>query len=283
MDVKKISPKPRELLYISIPAIVILLIVGWFLGYLYGSKSELSVDSASSWLAAIATAGIAILTFYLAAETIKLRELNQKQIDQLRLDAIKPDVMFALNHNPAAPIFFDFFVSNTGKGTAFEVDLSFEDLSPDHSAEAYKFVVQETLLGYPMLKEGIKSLGTSEERTSSVAKFSFPDLIDKFGDDAVYDLKFHIEINYTDSEGNPYTNHRTICFREFEGITLLGEPSLNKIAKEFEKFNASFKPFSTGHNKPQVITWTQRQLNEYHKDIREKMEKIQAKKNDQQQ
>ena len=91
----------------------------YILGIVTGSQIQLSAiltaDSLSSWVAALATVAIAVLTFILAKETWYLREAQIEQVNSLRKENIRPAVSVTLKNSDIAFNLMMVNLSNLGK------------------------------------------------------------------------------------------------------------------------------------------------------------------------
>ena len=93
----------------------IFLFTGIFIGSYIQGSTDLSGDSISSWVTAIATMVLACLTFVLAKETWYLRENQIKQLEELKRENIRPNVGIQLESSPAGVSFINVKISNLGK------------------------------------------------------------------------------------------------------------------------------------------------------------------------
>jgi hypothetical protein len=151
---------------LSIPIIFIL---GLITGINIEGSITLSQDNMSSWVTAFATVVIAVLTIVLAKETWSLRNIQLIQIEQIRKDAIKPNVDLYLKSSPAAFNFIDVHIINNGTGSAQNVTFSFENKNTKES-EIFKYVVS-LFKKLNILNYGISSLGVNEKRSGFVLNF----------------------------------------------------------------------------------------------------------------
>lgn len=210
----------------------LIFIGGVVLGLSFQTQLELTADSISSWVAALATVAIAVLTFILAMETWRLRAAQIEQIEELRREALRPNVEFYLLPAPASFQFINVHIENNGKGAAKNIKF---EIKPDAIGENEKNERQliAQLLSLNMLHNGVASLGSGKERRSFV--FSFIEYAEKMGD-AVFNIKVSVAISYEDVEGREYKSESLIDFSEFKGISEIGggDPNHN-IYKEIEK------------------------------------------------
>lgn len=222
--------------------IPLIFIGGVVLGLSFQTQLELSADSISSWVAALATVAIAVLTFILAMETWRLRAAQIEQIEELRSEALRPNVEFYLLPAPASFQFINVHIENNGKGTAKNIAF---DINPGAIGENKKNERQliDQLLSLNMLHNGISSLGAGKERRSFV--FSFIEYLEKIGD-AVFDIKIKITISYEDIEGREYKSESLLDLSEFKGISEIGggDPKHN-MYKELEKIRRVFEGAQT--------------------------------------
>ena len=216
----------------------LIFIGGVVIGLSFQTQLELTADSISSWVAALATVAIAVLTFILAMETWRLRAAQIEQIEELRREALRPNVEFYLLPAPASFQFINVHIENNGKGSAKNITF---DIKPDAMGEDAKNerLLITQLLSLNMLHNGIASLGAGKERRSFV--FSFIDYIKEIGD-AVFDIKIKIKISYEDIEGREYKSESLLDLSEFKGVSEIGggDPNHN-MYKELEKIRKVFE------------------------------------------
>lgn len=231
------------LILFSVIVGIIILLLGIALGASLGPEWEYSRTDKATWIAALSTFAIAILTLYLVFETAGLRKLTQQQIDGIRLSSLKPSVDVYLQPSKARLEYLEIYVVNQGQGTAHDVVFSVVD----ESSEACKAIgFNVTLLA--LLKEiglftnGITALGAGREFRSLLIDFTdYNDL----GND-LFGAKLRIVVTCKDSEKNFIENVSTIDLQEFIGITgsssadpLHGiNENLKKISKRIEKITS---------------------------------------------
>jgi hypothetical protein len=207
----------------------------FFLGIVIGNQlqgnSSLTADSISSWLSAIATMAIAILTFILAKETWYLREAQIRQLEELKRENIRPNIGIQLESSPVGMNFVNVKISNLGKGIARNVSIRFLDRSGTEVPKDVDRVV-EKFRKLAIFRQGIQSMGIGQEISSFV--FSFIDLGKELNGD-IFKPYLNIAIDFEDVEGNPYSNSFIIDFSQYEGISELGGNALHQIASEIKK------------------------------------------------
>lgn len=201
-------------------------------GLSLGGNGKLAADTLSAWVGAIATVAIAILTFILARETWYLRLAQIRQIDELKIEAMRPSLEFYILSAQASIHMMNAHIQNNGKGIARNVSFKFYGSSGDVLSSQERAVV-EKFQSLNMLKNGLASLGASKERKSFV--FSFLDLINKNGD-ALFSVKIRASIEFEDAEGRKYASESIVDFSEFKGVSEVGggDPLYN-LYKETEK------------------------------------------------
>lgn len=143
----------------------LIFIGGIVLGLSFQMQLELTADSISSWVAALATVAIAFLTFILAMETWRLRAAQIEQIEELRREALRPNVEFYLLPAPASFQFINVHIENNGKGAAKNIKFHIEPGSIGENEKNEQQLIAQ-LLGLNMLHNGIVSLGSGKERRS---------------------------------------------------------------------------------------------------------------------
>lgn len=209
----------------------LLFILGLVVGNQLQGNATLTADSISSWLSAIATVAIAILTFILAKETWYLREAQMQQLQELKRENIRPNVEVALKSSPVGMNFINVEVSNLGKGIARKTRFTFfgrdgTPLSPLEEVVASKFKK------LAIFNLGIDSIGIGQSISSYL--FSFIDLGKELNGE-VFKPFINIHIDFEDVEGKKYHNEFGIDFAQYEGITELGGDAMHQISREMKK------------------------------------------------
>jgi hypothetical protein len=229
---REIEKSLMPLLVTSMAVIApLLFILGLIVGNQLQGDGILSTDSLSSWLSAIATVAIAVLTFILAKETWYLREAQIAQLEELKRENIRPNVGIQLESSQVGMNFINVKISNLGKGIARKVSFTFFDRQGNQVKEKQNVVVDKFMkLG--IFRLGAESIGIGQIISSFV--FSFIDL-GKDLEGEIFKPYLSISIKFEDVEGNPYTNTFTIDFSQFEGISELGGDPLHEIAKETQR------------------------------------------------
>ncbi len=213
----------------------LLFILGIVVGNQLQGGGSLSADSLSSWLSAIATVAIAVLTFILAKETWYLREAQTQQLAELKRENIRPNIGVQLETSQVGVNFINAKISNLGKGIARKVSFTFFDRYGNQIA-ANQDVVVDKFLKLGSFRLGVESMGIGQVISSFV--FSFLD-IGKDLKGEIFKHYLNIDIKFEDTEGNKYSNTFVIDFVQFEGISELGGDPLHKLASEIQKIRES--------------------------------------------
>ena len=194
-----------------------------------GSQGELSFvsDTLSSWIAALATLCIAVLTVILARETWALRKLQIKQVEGIRKSSIQPNVNISLKSSPQHINLIQVHITNDGNGLAKNIKFNFEN--DNHGAEAVYNFVNEKIEGLSMLVHGLSALPAGDYRSSTL--YNALEISEKF--ENKFEYRARIVIEYEDMEGTKYQTNSMFAFREFEGRSGSGDP-LYKIASSIE-------------------------------------------------
>lgn len=231
----------------------------FILGMVAGSQIQLSsiltADSLSSWVSALATVAIAVLTFILAKETWYLREAQIEQVNSLRRENIRPSVSVTLKNSDISFNLMMINVSNLGKGIARNVSFKFIDKNGAEFSEGENVIVDH-FLRLHIFSNGMHSLGINQKVDSFL--FSFFELKGKLEGDDIFTPFFKIVVSYTDVEGNDYSNELTIDFAELKGITEIGggDP-LHKIAGDLKKLREQLERMTNSSSKKlHVNTYT---------------------------
>jgi hypothetical protein len=247
----------RSLIPLLIVSSVVAAPLIFILGAAFGSQIQISniltADSLSSWVAALATVAIAILTFVLAKETWYLREAQIEQVNELRRENIRPNVSVNLSSSPIDLSFMNIRIQNHGKGIARNIRFSFIDREQKEINLLDSAIVDE-FLKLHVFSEGINSLGLDQKIESFL--FSFYDIKKNVEGSDIFSPYFKIKIHYEDVEGTPYFNELTMDFKEYKGITSVGggDP-LHKIADDIKKLREQFGRVTT-HNRINIDTYT---------------------------
>ena len=260
------------LLMAALGAVVILLI-GIAVGEGAHGNLGFSTDTLSSWVAALATTAIAILTVILAKETWALRRLQLDQIEQIRKDALKPAVSVALRSSRHGLSFMNVHISNKGAGIARNIRFRFVNCNPD--AEDVFNSLQQHIEKLTILSEGISALAAGEELNSFL--FSFIDLTGKYGDRS-FQYFAEVHIDYEDIEGTKYTSVAHWKFREQEGITELGGDPIVTLSDAVGKIEKSIDKLVTGWSRLEANIYTRDDRAQERKDREERFEQMRNSK-----
>lgn len=239
------NEKPKWVLFALIGLLIapVIFIIGLVFGINVNGSVSLSTDTMSSWISAISTVFIAILTFVLAKETWHLRLAQDKQINELRKESIRPNLEFYLLSASASFQLINIHIENNGKGVANNISFSFCGDNGSLLSENEKSVVKK-FNSLNILKNGMRALGANKQRSSFI--FSFLDLAEKMGEDT-FEIKIQVTIKYEDSEGNAYDSVSIVDFSEFKGITEIGggDPAYN-LYQETKKIREIFQSAQGG-------------------------------------
>ncbi|CAO3446008.1 hypothetical protein [Azospirillum argentinense] len=207
-------------------------VAGLIFGMNFSGIVSLSADSLSSWVGAISTLAIAVLTFILAKETWYLRIAQMNQVDEIRRESIRPSVDLYLLSSPASIQLMNVHVENNGKGLAREVSFKFKPEGKSEFSKSELHVVN-SLLKINMLANGIASLGSGKQRKSFV--FSFLDA-KEINSNNIFDVIIKVIITYKDMDGRSYSFDSVLDFSEYKGISEVGDgdPSY-QIYREIKK------------------------------------------------
>ena len=233
----------------SLIVLVIFFLIGLSIGI--GSQGGLTFtsDTLSSWVAALATVCIAILTIFLAKETWHLRHAQILQINELRKESIRPNLEFYLLPAPASFQFMNVHIENNGKGVARNIKFSFSGENDAPFTDNEQLVV-EKFTSLNILRNGMLALGHGKQRTSFI--FSFIDFSDKMGDDT-FNIKINVAMSYEDSEQREYQSESMIDFSEFKGIREIGggDPTYN-LYQETKKIREIFQSAQGGMSSKRI-------------------------------
>lgn len=221
-------------------------ILGWAIGNQGAWTTPLSPDSVSSWVSALATLAIAILTFILAKETWYLRLAQANQLAELKRENIRPNVNVQLEPSRVGLNFVDVKVSNLGRGIARKVRIEFVDEQGRRVADAADPVVEKfRKLG--IFRQGIEAMGIGQVISSFV--FSFFDLGPELKGE-IFKSMLRFVVSFQDVEGTAYRNEFVVDFAQYEGMSELGggDP-LHLISEELKKLRGVLEKVSRSDNR----------------------------------
>ncbi|MFS1947085.1 hypothetical protein BCU64_007240 [Vibrio lentus] len=236
-----------SLILIGVVAAPLIFILGIVTGSEIQMSSVLSADSLSSWVSAIATVAISVLTFILARETWHLRLAQIDQVNEIKRESIRPNICVEITPSKESINFMSVKISNKGKGIAKDVTFKFVDTLDRHVVVDNNVVKRFTRL--TAFKNGLNTLGL--EQTFSSYLLNFHD----FGDE-IYKINFCLVINFRDVLGNEYSNEYVLDFSEYEGISTIGTDPMYKIAREIEKIQRFYTNLSS-NKRLNVNTFTE--------------------------
>ena len=234
---------------IGLLLVPVIFIIGLVIAINVDGNISLSTDTISSWISAISTVAIAVLTFILARETWYLRLAQIRQINELRKEAIRPNLEFYLLSAPASFQFMNIHIENNGKGVARNIKFTFSGENNAPFTENEQSVVDK-LHEINILRNGMLGLGSGKQRTSFV--FSFIELADRMGDDA-FDIRINVSMTYEDSEGRAYNSESVVDFSEFKGVREIGggDPTYN-LYQETKKIREIFQSAQGGMSSERI-------------------------------
>lgn len=204
----------------------LIFIAGLVFGVQFNSSNSLSSDSLSSWLSALATVAISVLTFFLAKETWNLRLSQLEQLNQLRRESIRPNVIVDIHPSVADAAFLDVSIKNIGKGVAHNLSFAI------NFDEAKSISLEKAFNRLSIFRNGCEYFGIGQTMKSYF--IGFDDLRNEDGIENIFSLKINIAISYGDSEKFKYENKITIDFSDFEGVQIL-EGSLDPTYSIFQE------------------------------------------------
>lgn len=214
----------------------------------------LTSDSLSSWISALATVAIAVLTIILAKETWYLREAQSNQLEEMRRDSIRPHIDISLNHGRVGVHFMDLRIANSGKGVAKNIKFSLADEIDGISHLGMNPLV-DSVFKLGAISNGISNLGTGQTYKSYV--FSFIDVMKAIGHDKTFSTKFYIGLNYSDIHGYEYADIVLFDISSYSGIIELGGADpIYTMSKSLEKIQTLLKGV-TKSNKIKVDVYNQ--------------------------
>ena len=239
--------------YFGLPIIVVCvlvtasisLILGVIIGALVPKGATAAQDSLSGWVTTIATVVICVLTIVLALETWRLRIAQTRQIQELMLENIRPNVSVELNASHVGKNFMNVRVANSGKGIARKIRFQFLDRQDQQVTSAGQPIVK-VFHKLAMFRLGVQSIGINQELTSFL--FSFLDLPEDINA-GVFTPYVNIRIIFEDTEGNEYINVFVVDFAQYEGFSEIGGDPLSQLATEVKSIREQLGKLSSGFNR----------------------------------
>ncbi|RUT39815.1 hypothetical protein WG29040_05730 [Pseudomonas sp. PAMC 29040] len=249
-DEKSMMPLVITSMAVISPLLVILgIVIGDSLG-----GGALTSDSMSSWLSAIATVAIAVLTFILAKETWYLRAAQIQQLKELKRENIRPNVGLEFEHSPVGIHFINVKINNFGNGIAKKIRFKFLDRNGD-LVSTNEDVLVAKFKNLAMFTVGVESLGIRQ--VISTFLFSFLDLQKELKGD-IYSPYVRVHIIFEDVEGTLYENEFSIDFAQYKGMVELGKNPLNQIANDIQKIQKDFSKITRSNNRIGVNVFSEK-------------------------
>lgn len=249
-DEKSMMPLVITSMAVISPLLVILgIVIGDSLG-----GGALTSDSMSSWLSAIATVAIAVLTFILAKETWYLRAAQIQQLKELKRENIRPNVGLEFEHSHVGIHFINVKINNFGNGIAKKIRFKFLDRNGD-LVSTNEDVLVAKFKNLAMFTVGVESLGIRQ--VISTFLFSFLDLQKELKGD-IYSPYVRVHIIFEDVEGTLYENEFSIDFAQYKGMVELGKNPLNQIANDIQKIQKDFSKITRSNNRIGVNVFSEK-------------------------
>jgi hypothetical protein len=226
-----------EVILLSLLCAPIIFICGIIVGVESDLHTLFTAETLPSWVAAIATVAIAVLTFILARETWYLREAQNRQIKLIQRESIRPVIGLELQQSKVSFQFMDIVITNHGKG--FAKDIRFNFISRENNTILEKEdPIVDLFYGLSIFKNGMAILGIKQSLRSHL--INFIDLHNKYENDTL-DNYFEVNLSYKDTEGYKYSDIIIFDFSVYKGITEVGDSNpLNTISDEIKKINTTF-------------------------------------------
>lgn len=204
----------------------------------------LTADSLSSWVSALATVAIAILTFILAKETWYLREAQSAQLEQVQRDSIRPYIDFSLVHSQVDISLIDMKIANYGRGVAKNIRFTLLDDVCGLSAVVQNPIV-DSIFKMGAVSVGISNLGIGQVYKTYV--FSFIEVMNEIGEEETFSTRFSLAVSYQDMYGFEYRDVVLVDLSSFSGVADVGggDPKY-KISKSLEKMASWMEGLTRG-------------------------------------
>ncbi|VVB98803.1 Uncharacterised protein [uncultured archaeon] len=199
---------------------------------------------------AFATIIYAGLTWQLVDETRAMRKLQST-----------PNVSVYIEPREEWINFIDLKIMNFGPGAAYDVTFS---LDKDLEVSKGKFLSQI------LSNKKIPYMGPNQK-----LQFFLTSLAEDF--ETKFKNPFVITVKYTGKDREEYKESFTIDFSQFYGFSQLGEPPLYQISKNIEIIQRALSGLSDGSRRPEVVTYTKKELERERRERHKKSESIHDK------
>jgi hypothetical protein len=199
------------------------------------------INKNSGALSAIFSGVVTVATVFYAWLTVKLVHETR----QMRKVQTEPRIEVTYRIRDEGINFLDIVIRNIGLGPAY--DIKFEVKSETTNSGCAELV--EALLSLSSFQNGLSYLGPNQEY------FSFwTSLVE--GDKTKADSRIVITCAYRSVTGTCYKYECRVDLSELKGTHRLGEPPMQKIAKQIETLANDFHNVTAGINRLKVDIYT---------------------------
>lgn len=206
--IRKSLPALRVIFYFSIIALGMGVISFLVLSQRGGTGSLIEY---SAIVSASATVAIAVLTLVLAIETWRMRNQQYSQIQQEKVNSVRPLVVVELAEGRVINDRM-IVIKNLGRGIAF--DVSFE-ISGEGGCSPVEEKIIKYISGHGFVKKGMRNLGIDQVVESHA--FLSSQLGERF-----FEACINIHVVFKDIYGSQYENRFSFDMSEYENINRLG-------------------------------------------------------------
>jgi len=198
-----------------------------------------------SGVVGISTGVYAFLTWKLVSETKKMREVQTE-----------PRVWVGIYTREESIHLKDLVIQNIGMGPAYNITF---EIIPD-----FEYLNGKFLSNLNLFKDGLRYLAPNQK-----VQFFLTNMLENW--DKKIKTPFNVGVYYQNSLGRKLEDHYTIDFSLLVGLAYVGEPPLQKIAKNVEEMQKDLGRVSSGFNRIKTIVYTKQDIDEEEKAILERI------------
>lgn len=187
-----------------------------------------------SFVVAAATVFYARLTKHLVAETKRMREAQTEPMVSIRVGLSSVWVNLV-----------DLIIENVGVGAAYDIRVQLE---PDFELASGRFLSE---LG--IVKRGMRYLAPKQ----AIRTFLTNMMDDVHKSEGKWkDLRFAVVVTYRNAAGREMSERYHIDLAEFEGLSTVGTPPLERIAKAVEMQQEDLRRMISGSVRPRRVCYS---------------------------
>ena len=193
----------------------------------------------------ISTVVYAFLTWKLVSETKKMREAQTE-----------PKVWVSICTREESINLKDLVIQNIGMGPAYNIKF---EITPD-----FEYLNGEFLSNLNLFKDGLRYLAPNQK-----VQFFLTNMLENWKKKIT--TPFNVGVYYQNSLGRKLEDHYTVDFSLLVGLAHVGEPPLQKIAKNVEEMRRDLGHVSSGFHRIKTIVYTKHDIDEEEKATLERL------------